>query len=581
MKPIQRCTINEFSYTPAHLEIVLALNSVGRGFVTITPKTADRSLAGSVVQIDIGEGTEAWRYFTGYVERDQPAENGSRRLFIRESAGLLDFNYPCSLQHPTLRDVLNSLSQQSGLQFVSPSAEYTSIKIPHFIHTGSGTQLLNLLGRSFNIPDYIWHTMPDGSVYVGSAKHSRFASINLPELPPQYLIGYSGGNSATFMQIPTLRPGINLPSGRITHIALKDFTMNITWAVLDEYGKPLSKSPTRRLIEEQFPELATGSLRTRLARVISQTESCKLGDTADPFRPKYAVDLQMLNEQGDILPDCPVYAAVPLPVPMAGPEAGQFAYPPEGTLVEVAFVEGRPDKPIVRQLIPEGHALPDIKPGEQLQQQRADVFQRIEQDGSWNRSTDQTICETSAQRNIHSDSEERVTTKRDSLIKANDTTTVLGTAKLLAGHVVQIADGDYSIAAKNQLLVKAKALLSELESASLTINGSLTETVKNNATYQTQGNRADSTKGNHSINASQISIEAESLFIGRGAGEKRGTSLNLLTLLIEILELINQLAKHTAEHTHSNTDRPTNSSSLEVDASNAISLKRKYSGMIV
>ncbi|KAB0593168.1 hypothetical protein [Edwardsiella anguillarum] len=581
MKPIQICTVAGKTYEPASMELVLVLNGIGRGFITITPENAAISLAGAMVQIDLGEGTEAWRYFTGYIERDQPAENGARQLFVREAAGLLDFDFPCSHQHPTLKTVLDTLSQQSGLTLYAPENEnYSTTRIPHLTHAGSGTQLLAMLGRCFAIPDYVWHPMPDGSVYVGSAKQSRFASLALPELPPQYLISQSAGNSATLMQIPTLRPGVNLPNGRITDITVKDSTMTLTWARRDASGKPLSKSPIRRLIEGEFPELATGALRTRLARVASPTESASLGDAADPFRPKYAVDLQLLDEQGNDLPDTPVYAAVPLPVPMAGPEAGQLAYPPEGTLVEVAFVEGRPDKPMVRQVIPHGHSLPDIKPGEQLQQQRAEVFQRVGQDGSWHRETDQVIREASAQRNITSDSENRTTTTRETLVQANDTTTVLGTARLLAGHTIQIADGDYSIAAGNQLLMKAKVLLAELERAELTINGSLTETVTGNVDRTTGGNHTETTTGQHSIVAAKVAITAGSLFLGRGGTSQRADRLNLLTLLLDILDLVNQLAQHTAEHSHSNTGTPTNNGSLSGDATQATNLKAKYRNLI-
>ncbi|WP_196797002.1 hypothetical protein [Edwardsiella ictaluri] len=382
------------------------------------------------------------------------------------------------------------------------------------------------------------------------------------------------------MPIPTLRPGVNLPNGRITDVAVKDSAMTLTWARLDASGKPLSKSPTRRLIEGEFPELASGALRTRLARVVSPTESASLGDVADPFRPKYAVDLQLLDEQGNDLPDTPVYAAVPLPVPMAGPEAGLLAYPPEGTLVEVAFVEGRPDKPMVRQLIPQGHSLPDIKPGEQLQQQRAEVFQRVGQDGSWHRETDQVIREASAQRDITSDSESRTTTTRETLVQANDTTTVLGTARLLAGHVIQIADGDYSIAAGNQLLVKARALLAELERAELTINGPLTETVTGNVERTTGGNHTETTTGQHSIEAAQMDITTGRVFMGRGSSHQSTDRLNLLTLLLDILDLVNQLAQHTAAHTHSNTGSPTNSGSLSGDATQATNLKARYRDLI-
>lgn len=60
----------------------------------------------------------------------------------------------------------------------------------------------------------------------------------------------------------------------------------------------------------------------------------------------------------------PVYSAVPLPAAMAGNDSGMFQFPPEGTLVEVAFTGGRPDKPFIRQTLPDGASLPDIKPDE-------------------------------------------------------------------------------------------------------------------------------------------------------------------------------------------------------------------------
>lgn len=78
---------------------------------------------------------------------------------------------------------------------------------------------------------------------------------------------------------------------------------------------------------------------------------------------------------------------------MAGSESGMFQFPPPGTLVEVGFVDGRPDKPIVRQTMPQGHNLPAVKPGEQLQQQRDGVSQRVTVAGDWERQTDQTIRE--------------------------------------------------------------------------------------------------------------------------------------------------------------------------------------------
>ncbi|EPR2301572.1 hypothetical protein ACU01P_004951, partial [Yersinia enterocolitica] len=79
------------------------------------------------------------------------------------------------------------------------------------------------------------------------------------------------------------------------------------------------------------------------------------------------------------------------------------------------------------------------------QQQRAGVSQRVTVDGSWQRDTDQAIEETSSRRSVTSDEENRTTTTRTTTVKANDSTTVLGTKTLMAGQVVQLAEGDYSI----------------------------------------------------------------------------------------------------------------------------------------
>jgi len=46
-----------------------------------------------------------------------------------------------------------------------------------------------------------------------------------------------------------------------------------------------------------------------------------------------------------------------------------FQFPPKVTLVEVGFTDGRPDKPLMRQ------TMPNVKPSEQLQ--RAEVSQRV------------------------------------------------------------------------------------------------------------------------------------------------------------------------------------------------------------
>lgn len=70
----------------------------------------------------------------------------------------------------------------------------------------------------------------------------------------------------------------------------------------------------------------------------------------------------------------------------------------------------------------------------------------------------------------------------------------------------------------------------------------------------------------------------DSIYWSRWLTGKSG--LNLLTLLIDILDLVQLLATHTANHTHSNTGAPTNSSELAADAKQATSLREKYGDLI-
>lgn len=98
---------------------------------------------GKMVRIDVGYDGLVLRWFTGYVERSQPADNGTCRLFVRELVGIFDKLWPCSFQHPTLRQITDWISEQSGLTVTTPvGAAYADKPIPHFTHSGTGYQLL-------------------------------------------------------------------------------------------------------------------------------------------------------------------------------------------------------------------------------------------------------------------------------------------------------------------------------------------------------------------------------------------------------------------------------------------------------
>ncbi|HCN4518914.1 TPA: hypothetical protein N6U71_004061, partial [Escherichia coli] len=174
------------------------------------------------------------------------------------------------------------------------------------------------------------------------------------------------------------------------------------------------------------------------------------------------------------------------------------------------------------------------------------------------------IREHSARRTINSDQEERTTTTRTTTVQANDITSVLGTSKLMTGQTEHLTTGNYAIAAGEHIQMVAQDLLTQLKGAISTIEHDLTENVGGRRTCRADGG---------------LEFTAPTVFIGRG-GSREKSGLNLLTLLIDILDLIQLLATHTANHTHSNTGAPMNSSELAADALQATSLREKYGDII-
>ncbi|HED5609580.1 TPA: hypothetical protein SCS53_003114 [Enterobacter kobei] len=556
MKPIKRLYLSTDEIHLADASLVLELNSCGRGFITAG---TTQDYTGKLVRLDVGYTDLVLRWFTGYVERSQPAENGFQRLFVRELVGVFERLWPCSFQHPTLRDVASWLTEQSGLTFSVPDADYSDRPIPHFTHSGTGYQLLDNLGQAFGITDYVWYQLPDGGVYVGGAEKALFADRPI-EIPHEFNQGAAGGNSMTLPLVQSLRPGVELNGERVIKVHLQNDTMAVTWTPRNRAtGKALQKTPVQRQIESHYPELASGMHLPKFGRVMNPVEAVKSGNFSDPFRPRYAVDVQLLDADGNPEKDTPVYSAVPLPVPMAGNDSGMFQFPPEGTLVEIAFTGGRPDKPFVRQTVPDGTSLPDIQPGEQLQQQRAEVSQRVTQAGDWVRQTDQTISESSMARVVKADTEQRELVSRETTVKAADKITVLGTSTLLAGAIQQVCTGDYSQAVNNRVA---------------SIGGNDETDIAGSQTVTTAKDLIEKIgQIRKSVAAVQQQIIAPVVWIGSG-------TINVAQLMLDTLDVVKELAEQTASHTHSNTGAPTNAGAIRNTGAKADTLNGKYSPVI-
>ncbi|MBG5983068.1 hypothetical protein I5E92_17225 [Proteus mirabilis] len=547
MKPINRLYLSGDETHLVDVKMVLELSQCGRGF--ITAKT-DTDYTGKLVRLDIGYTDLLLRYFTGYVERSQPSQNGFQKLFVRELVGVFDRMWPCSFQHPTLKQITDYLKEHSGLHFVLPDAEYVNIPIPHYTHNGTGYQLLNSLGKVFNIPDYVWYQTPDGDVFVGSWTDSFWKDKNV-EIDNQFSSEQRAGNQMTIPMVQSLRPGVKVNDKRLERVALDNDNMTLTWISPDAItGRAENRTIAQQQIDNAYPELSAGLHLPKFARVEAPTENTTAGDISDPFRPKYAVDVQMVDADGNDVAS--VYHAVPLPLPMAGNESGMFQYPPVGSMVEIAFENGRADKPFIRQVLSHGNTLPDIKPGEQLQQQRQEVSQRVTQDGTWHRQTDQKIIEESMHREVKTDTENRTVIARETTVQATDKTTVIGTSTLMAGAIMQIAEGDFSQATQaNKVVAVGKNMTVDV------------------------GQQLEEKIGavRSSIAGAMQKIMAPVVYLGN-------EQLNVMQCMLDTLDVVNELAVLTASHTHNNTGSPLNASAISNTGTKSAGLKQKYSPVI-
>ncbi|ABM25696.1 conserved hypothetical protein [Shewanella sp. W3-18-1] len=204
--------------------LVLQASSPGTCQLTVD-KSAERF---TPVAFEMGWGEMIERVFYGYIERIMPAANGLYTVFCRELSSALANNLSVTLRHPTLRNVCDEIKAQVGLEFVLPDKPYANTAIPCFYGDTSGYAMLDNLGRTYKVPDFIWQQQGNGKIYLGSYQDSFWAGKDIA-IPQSLMTDQQAGKTATIPAVPKLRPNVTANGARIAKVEFKGTNMTISW----------------------------------------------------------------------------------------------------------------------------------------------------------------------------------------------------------------------------------------------------------------------------------------------------------------------------------------------------------------
>lgn len=295
----------------------------------------------------------------------------------------------------------------------------------------------------------------------------------------------------------------------------------------------------KRAVERQFPELSGGYHLPRFALVQGVADAPAQSGICDNFRPRYAVDLQVLAEDGEPDPNLPILAGVPLPVPVGGDEMGFFAFPAEGTMVVVNFAYGMPNKPFIQTILPHGLSLPKVPKGDQVWQHSETAQQRVDADGNWSRQTDGRIQDFSADREVQALDNQEHYQSHSQTVDDHSKETVGGVKTIEAlGAVKLLSGGSMSVAAVDDL---HQATGRDLN---LVVGDKYNATVGGDMQERIEGLRK-------SVAGDGQRLVAPKNWIG-------SESVNLFQVVCDLLDLVQEMNTQLAIHEHASSPPPNN-----------------------
>lgn len=295
----------------------------------------------------------------------------------------------------------------------------------------------------------------------------------------------------------------------------------------------------RRAVERQFPELTGGYHLPRFARVTAVADAPADAGLCDDFRPRYAVDIEVLGADDEPDPAMPPLTGVPLPLPTGGEEMGIYAFPEEGTRVVVCFAYGLPNKPYIQSILPHGLSMPKVPKGDQVWQHSAAAQQRVDADGNWLRQTDGKIRDQAIEREVEAlDNREQFQSHTQTIddhsiesVGGVKTIEAMGALKLMSGGSASLATVDdlHQATGRDMNIVVG-------QKHNATVGGDMHERI--------EGLR-------QSISGISQRMQAPKTWIG-------SDEINILRVISDLIDLVEKMNSSIASHKHGPTPIPDN-----------------------
>ena len=295
----------------------------------------------------------------------------------------------------------------------------------------------------------------------------------------------------------------------------------------------------KRSVERQFPELTGGYHLPRFARVVAVADAPAGAGICDDFRPRYAVDIEVLGPDGEPDSKLPILAGVPLPLPTGGEEMGIYAFPEEGTQVVVCFAYGLPHKPYIQTILPHGLSMPSVPKGDQVWQHSEACQQRVDADGNWLRQTDGKILDKAIERKVEAMGNTERFQSHTRTVDDHSTESVGGIKTLEAlGALKLLSGGSASLAAMDDLHQATGRDLNLVvgQRHNATVGGDMEERIEG-------------------VRKSVAGISQRMVAPKNHIGSE---SVNIFKVLCDFLDLVVQMNTQLASHTHGSTPTPGN-----------------------